>query len=132
MGIRYTRYNSYTLTITAEDIAGSQSIPLILLVGPDTQGASEIFAAALQDKGRATIIGQPTLGHVFDFDHFILPDGGEVFFGNSSYISPLGKDIGVQGITPDVLVQSSWDQVSDEENFRYDSVVTRAKLEFTQ
>ena len=132
MGIRYTRYNSYTLTTTAEDIAGSQSIPLILLVGPDTQGASEIFAAALQDKGRATIIGQPTLGHVFDLDHFILPDGGEVFFGNSSYISPLGKDIGVQGITPDVLVQSSWDQVSDEENFRYDSVVARAKLEFTQ
>ena len=132
MGTRYTRHNTYSLTVTAEDIAGSQSIPLVLLVGPDTQGASEIFAAALQDKGRATIIGQPTLGHVFDFDHFILPDGGEVFFGNSSYISPLGKDIGVQGVIPDVLVQSNWDQVSDEENFKYDPVITRAKLEFTQ
>ena len=78
------------------------------------------------------MIGQPTLGYVFDFDHFILPDGGEVFFGNSSYVSPLGRDIGVLGVMPDVLVQSSWDQVSDEENFKYDPVVTRAKLEFTQ
>ena len=47
-------------------------------------------------------------------------------------MSPLGRDIGVLGVMPDVLVQSSWDQVSDEENFKYDPVVTRAKLEFTQ
>jgi len=132
MGTRYTRYNDYALTVDAQDISGSQTIPLVLLIGPDTQGASEIFAAVLQDKGRATVIGQPTLGYVFDFDHFILPDGGEVFFGNSSYVSPLGRDIGVLGVMPDVLVQSSWDQVSDEENFKYDPVVTRAKLEFTQ
>ena len=132
MGTKYTRYNNYVLTVEAQNIAGSQNIPLVLLVGPDTQGASEIFAAALQDKGRATVIGQPTLGHVFDFDHFILPDGGEVFFGNSSYVTPLGRDIGIQGVIPDVLVGSSWDQVSDEENFKYDPVVTRAELEFTQ
>ena len=132
MGTIYTRYDNYALTVDAQDVSGSQTIPLVLLVGPDTQGASEIFAAALQDKGRATVIGQPTLGYVFDFDHFILPDGGEVFFGNSSYVSPLGRDIGVLGVIPDVLVQSSWDQVSDEDNFKYDAVVTRAKLEFTQ
>ena len=132
MGTIYTRYDNYALTVDAQNVSGSQTIPLVLLVGPDTQGASEIFAAALQDKGRATVIGQPTSGYVFDFDHFILPDGGEVFFGNSSYVSPLGRDIGVLGVMPDVLVQSSWDQVSDEDNFKYDSVVTRAKLEFTQ
>ena len=132
MGTIYTRYDNYALTVNAQNVSGSQTIPLVLLVGPDTQGASEIFAAALQDKGRATVIGQPTSGYVFDFDHFILPDGGEVFFGNSSYVSPLGRDIGVLGVMPDVLVQSSWDQVSDEDNFKYDSVVTRAKLEFTQ
>ena len=132
MGTIYTRYDNYALTVDPQNVSGSQTIPLVLLVGPDTQGASEIFAAALQDKGRATVIGQPTSGYVFDFDHFILPDGGEVFFGNSSYVSPLGRDIGVLGVMPDVLVQSSWDQVSDEDNFKYDSVVTRAKLEFTQ
>ncbi len=132
MGTIYTRYDNYALTVDAQNVSGSQTIPLVLLVGPDTQGASEIFAAALQDKGRATVIGQPTSGYVFDFDHFILPNGGEVFFGNSSYVSPLGRDIGVLGVMPDVLVQSSWDQVSDEDNFKYDSVVTRAKLEFTQ
>ena len=132
MGTIYTRYDNYALTVDPQNVSGSQTIPLVLLVGPDTQGASEIFAAALQDKGRAPVIGQPPSGYVFDFDHFILPNGGEVFFGNSSYVSPLGRDIGVLGVMPDVLVQSSWDQVSDEDNFKYDSVVTRAKLEFTQ
>ena len=132
MGTIYTRYDNYALTVDPQNVSGSQTIPLVLLVGPDTQGASEIFAAALQDTGRATVSGQPTSGYVFDFDPFILPNGGEVFFGNSSYVSPLGRDIGVLGVMPDVLVQSSWDQVSDEDNFKYDSVVTRAKLEFTQ
>ena len=71
MGTIYTRYDNYALTVDAQNVSGSQTIPLVLLVGPDTQGASEIFAAALQDKGRATVIGQPTSGYVFDFDHFI-------------------------------------------------------------
>jgi C-terminal processing protease CtpA/Prc len=36
----------------------SQSLPLTILIGPDTQGASEIFAEALQATGRAVLIGQ--------------------------------------------------------------------------
>ncbi len=128
LGSQYSRSEQRALKISGRDLAGSQSIPLILLIGPETRGASEIFAAALQATGRATLIGHPTPGRVLGFDHFMLPDGGEVFFGSSSYISPSGADIGMRGVQPDVPVAAHWDQVSDEN----DAVIDRALLAFTQ
>ena len=128
MGSQYSRSTRQTLEVRGRDLAGSQSMPLILLIGPDTRGASEVFAAALQATGRATLIGSPTLGHVLGFDHFMLPDGGEVFFSSSSYISPSGADIGMRGIQPDVTMETSWDQVSDDD----DAVIARALLALTQ
>jgi carboxyl-terminal processing protease len=128
LGSQYSRNAQRALKVNGRDLAGSQSIPLILLIGPETRGSSEIFAAALQATGRATLVGRPTPGLVLGFDHFMLPDGGEVFFGSSSYISPSGADIGMQGVQPDVPVAARWDQISDEN----DAVITRAQLQFTQ
>ena len=128
MGSQYSRSDRKTLEVNGHDLAGSQSIPLILLIGPETRGASEIFAAALQSTGRATLIGRPTPGQVLGFEHFMLPDGGEVFFGSSSYVSPSGADIGIRGVHPDVTIETRWDQVSHDN----DAVIDRALLEFTQ
>jgi carboxyl-terminal processing protease len=128
MGSQYSRSARQTLKVKGRDVAGSQNVPLILLIGPDTRGASEIFAAALQATDRATLIGRPTLGHVLGFDHFMLPDGGEVFFSSSSYISPSGADIGMRGIQPDVTMETSWDQVTDDD----DPVIRRALIALTQ
>ncbi|MDP6792580.1 MAG: S41 family peptidase [Anaerolineales bacterium] len=128
MGSQYSHSARQTLKVKGRDVAGSQSLPLILLIGPDTRGASEIFAAALQATDRATLIGRPTLGHVLGFDHFMLPDGGEVYFSSSSYISPSGADIGMRGIQPDVTMETSWDQVTDDD----DAVIRRALIALTQ
>lgn len=128
IGSQYSRSGSKTLDVEGYDLTGSQHIPLILLIGPETRGASEIFAAALQAIGRATLIGLPTPGEVLGFEHFILPDGGEVFFGSTSYVSPSGADIGILGVHPDVIIETRWDQVSQDN----DAVIDRALLEFTQ
>lgn len=128
MGNQYSHSGQQTLEITGVDLTGSQSIPLILLIGQETRGASEVFAAALQATGRATLIGQPTPGQVIGFDHFILPNGGEIFFGSSSYVSPSGDDIGMRGVHPDITVDTHWDEVTDDE----DAVVKRALLQLTQ
>ncbi len=128
MGSQYSRSDRKTLDVNGHDLAGSQSIPLILLIGPETRGASEIFAAALQATGRATLIGRPTPGQVLGFEHFMLPDGGEVFFSSSSYVSPSGADIGIRGVHPDVTIETRWDQVSHDN----DAVIDRALLEFSQ
>ena len=58
MGALYSREGTTPIAIEGRDILNSQSLPLAILIGPDTQGASEIFAEALQATGRAVLIGQ--------------------------------------------------------------------------
>ena len=63
----------------------SQTVPLMLLIGPDTEGSPEIFAAALQSTGRARLIGMPTPGAVEGFTEVPLPDGSRMFLAPSSF-----------------------------------------------
>ncbi len=89
-------------------------LPLVLLVGPDTQGTAEIFAAALQSAGVATVIGLPTPGQVEGMAIKRLPDGSELFIANSTFITPDGRDIGQEGVQPDIVVDADWGDVSAE------------------
>ncbi len=55
---------SRPLRITPRDVQGSQSVPLIVLIGEDTVSYGEVFAGVLQDQGRARLVGQTTAGNV--------------------------------------------------------------------
>ena len=99
------------LDIQGTDFANSQSLPLAVLVGPDTSGAPEVFAAALQAIGRGPIVGLPTSGSVLSFQSHILPDGSLLTFAESSFVTPDGTDLSLNGLTPDVIVELDWDQV---------------------
>ncbi len=57
MGEFATRAGQQPVVIPGVDFGNSQNIPLAILVGPDTSGAPEIFAGALQGTGRATLVG---------------------------------------------------------------------------
>ena len=115
------------LTVTGQDVGGTQKVPLVLLVGAETQGASEIFAAALQASRRAVLVGQPTPGKVMRYNTSTLPDGSQMYYAISSYINPAGVDIGRSGVKPDVAVPDVWDQVND----KYDPVILRALQQIT-
>ena len=99
------------LDIQGTDFADSQSVPLAILVGPDTSGAPEVFAAALQAIGRGAVLGLPTSGSVLSFQSHVLPDGSLLTFAESSFITPDGTDLSLSGLTPDVIVELDWDQV---------------------
>lgn len=112
MGAIYSREGPTPIAIEGRDILNSQSLPLAILIGPDTQGASEIFAEALQATGRAVLIGQPSPGSVVNFNHIMLPDGSDVFYALSSYQSPDGRDISLSGVHPNIQMDIGWDSVS--------------------
>jgi len=114
MGEFYTREATEPLEMQGQDIAGSQTLPLILLIGPDTQGLPEVFAAALQASGRATLVGLPTPGAVEIPGEVPLPNGSRAFIARTSYRTPAGLDIGLNGLTPDVPVDADWDEVVTE------------------
>lgn len=122
MGTFYSRGQRSVIEVEGEDVNGSQSIPLVLLVGPDTAGTPEIFAAALQAVGRADIVGLPGAGLVLGHARRVLSDGSLLTYASSSFETAAGTDLGRTGAPPDVLVQADWDQVSA----RFDLVLQAA------
>lgn len=116
LGEFYTRTQTETLTIEGQDFLNSQDLPLAVLVGPDTVGFSEIFAAAVQSTGRAKVVGRPTPGFVEGAAEFSLPNGSRVFVDTISYRTPDGREIGLTGIEPDIIVDVDWDAVTSKDD----------------
>ena len=77
---------------------------VIVLVDRGTASAAEIFAAVLQDHGRATVIGRPTAGAVLASWFHELPDGGQLQLSREDYLAPKGRRLEGKGLEPDVLV----------------------------
>jgi len=122
MGAYVDREQRTPMAIPGEDIANSQSVPIAILIGPDTSGVPELFAAALRSQGRARLVGLPTPGNVLTFQRRILPDGSLLTFAESSFVTPSGEDLGLAGLSPDLLVEADWDQVTPAD----DPVLSRA------
>jgi carboxyl-terminal processing protease len=116
LGAFYSREETTPVEVTGLNIGDSQNLPMVILVGPDTEGTPEIFAAALQDSGRATVIGLPTSGKIFGYQTVPLPDGSRLTLATSSYKTQSGQDLGEVGVEPDVLVEEDWDQVNDQDD----------------
>lgn len=80
---------------------------VIVLVNRNSASASEVVSGALQDVGRATIIGEKTFGKGVAQIPFDTPDGGRVAVVNSEWVSPSGRHIHKKGILPDILVKDT-------------------------
>ncbi|MGH2592598.1 MAG: S41 family peptidase [Anaerolineae bacterium] len=112
LGEVYTRTTTETLAIEGQNFFNSQSVPLAIIVGPDTDGAPEIFTAAMQAIERARVVGLPTPGLVEAVNEFPMPDGSLALITTSSYRTPKGRDIGRDGVEPNVPVKVDWDAVT--------------------
>lgn len=109
----YTATGSQPLPIEGRDRNGSQAVPLVVLIGPDTEGVPEVLAAALQARGRATVVGLATPGNVESFVDYTLPDGSRLTVMTRSYRSADGREVGVDGVRPNAPASLDWDQVSE-------------------
>jgi carboxyl-terminal processing protease len=78
--------------------------PLIVLVNQGTASASEILAGALQDNGRAKLVGEKTFGKGLIQSLFDLTDGSGLAVTVAKYETPKHRDIHKLGIQPDLEV----------------------------
>lgn len=78
--------------------------PLVLLVDRGSASASEVLAGALQDHGRALVIGERTFGKGTVQSVLPLRNGGGIKLTTARYYTPLGRSIQAEGIVPDVAL----------------------------
>ena len=90
--------------VAAQASDGSIAAPVVLLTDGGTAGAAEVFAAALDENERATIIGDRTLGRAARQRLVTLPDGSGLWLTHLRYLSPKGNPIHEKGLEPDVEV----------------------------
>lgn len=78
------------------------NLPLVVLVDPGTASAAEIVSGALQDAGRAELVGETTFGTGTVLNEFTLSDGSALLLATEEWLTPEGRLVWHQGIAPDV------------------------------
>ena len=101
--------------------------PMSVLVNGQSASASEIFAGAVQDYGKAEIVGTQTYGKGVVQNLFDLKDGTCVKLTTSEYFTPKGRNIDGKGITPDVKIEYKYNAKDPKADNQLDKAVSVVK-----
>ncbi|MDZ8222623.1 carboxyl-terminal processing protease CtpA [Nostoc sp. ChiVER01] len=104
--------------------------PLVILVNQGTASASEILAGALQDNGRAQLVGETTFGKGLIQSLFELSDGSGLAVTIAKYETPQHRDINKLGIKPDKVISQepiNREQIGTEADLQYQAAMELLK-----
>ena len=97
---------------TSTGMAVLKDMKTIVLVNGTTASASEITAGALQDYGKATIVGEKTYGKGVVQNLYSLSNGTSLKVTTAEWYTPKGRTINTEGIKPDVEVERSYEDIN--------------------
>ena len=90
----------------------SINLPTAILVNKWSASAAEIVSGAMQDYGKATLVGETTFGKGSVQEYIdSFPDGSALKVTMAEWLTPKGRSIDKKGITPDVAVALTDDDI---------------------
>ena len=99
-------------------------IPLVVLVNEGSASASEITAGALQDLGRARLVGTPTFGKGYIQNWVTLRDDkGGLRITIARWLTPKGRQIQDLGLQPDFLIQFTEEDFNNNFDAQLDQAI---------
>ena len=93
--------------------------PIIILINEGSASASEIVAGALQDHGRAVIMGKNSFGKGSVQTILPLKDNNALKLTTARYYTPEGRSIQAEGIEPDILVKETYEKGQEDKAFKF-------------
>ena len=93
--------------------AEALDLPMAVLVNADSISAAEFFAAALQEYGKAIVVGEQTIGKGYSQRTYPLSDGSALRLSDNEYFTPQGKSLIGTGVTPDISVELPAEKAQD-------------------
>ncbi len=84
------------------DLVEPVSNDVAVLVDAASRSAAELTPAALQEAGRAVVVGEPTAGAVLISQETYLPDGGRLTLSRADFVTTGGVRLEKRGVTPDL------------------------------
>ncbi len=113
--------NSETVTKANRGQAKLANIETIVLVNGGTASASEIVAGAPQDYNKCTILGEKTYGKGVVQTLIDLPNGGILKVTTARWYTPKGTSINGEGISPDIEVERTYDDINHSRDPQLDA-----------
>jgi C-terminal peptidase prc len=104
------------LSARAERIGNSQTVPLMVLIGPSTQSYAEVYAGALRAKGRAKLVGQRSGGNIETLHGYDFEDGSEAWIAEETFRLPNGSNWEGEGLAPDIPIDKGWDEYTVDDD----------------
>jgi carboxyl-terminal processing protease len=105
--IVFQRARGVTQRLAQADPGGIVDQPMVVLVNNQSASASEIVAGALQENGRAVVIGERTFGKGVAQSVISLADGGQLAYMSFEWLTPERRSINAEGIVPDIEVRDT-------------------------